>query len=150
MFPFILPLLWPSLTVVHASLLYLFPSFSPTPVFYLSLSLWMSCPWITGACGGLSETCVEGWRRLMGSPSSSGSSFLLKSSSQWGRKPLSEFKDRNLLAFYRILFSTEWINRKTLLTLNHSLWNTEVSWKTGSYIHLSAQPSVITAPAFSL
>lgn len=58
----------------------------------------------------------------MGSPSSSGSpSFLPKSLSQWGRKTLSEFKDRNLLAFYRILFSTEWINRKKLLTLNHSL-----------------------------
>lgn len=80
MFPFILPPLWPAPTLLSS------PSFppispslpsSPTPVFYhslsLSLSLWMSCPQITGACGGLSETCVEGWRRLMGSPSSSGS-----------------------------------------------------------------------------
>lgn len=58
----------------------------------------------------------------MGSPSSNGSpSLLAKSPSQWGRKTLSEFKDTNLLAFYRILFSTEWINRKKLLTLNHSL-----------------------------
>lgn len=57
----------------------------------------------------------------MGSSSSSGSSFLPKNPSQWGGKTLREFKDRNLLAFYRILFSTEWINRKTLLTLDHSM-----------------------------
>ena len=61
----------------------------------------------------------------MGSPSSSGSqSFSPKEPKPVGKKkkkPLSEFKDRNLLAFYRILFSTEWINRKKLLTLNRSL-----------------------------
>lgn len=88
----------------HLSLLYLLLFSSPLPppfFFYHSLFLWMSCPQITGVCGGLSETCVEVWRRLMGSPSSSCSpSFLPKSPSQWGRKTLSEFKDRILLGFF--------------------------------------------------
>lgn len=39
--------------------------------------------------------------------------------SWWGRKALCEFWDVNLLAFYRIFFSTECINRKKLLTPNH-------------------------------
>ena len=85
MFPFILPCLWPAPTLsVHLSLLYLLFLLTH-PCFYL----WMSCPWITGACGGLSEPCVEVWRRLLGSPSSSCSPlFLPKSPSQWGRKTL--------------------------------------------------------------
>lgn len=42
-----------------------------------------------------------------------------ESPSWWGRKALSEFWDVNLLAFYRIFFSIECINRKKLLTLSH-------------------------------
>lgn len=63
--------LLPLCFLVHLSLLYLLLFSSPPPLFYHSLFLWMSCPQITGVCGGLSETCVEVWRRLMGSPSSS-------------------------------------------------------------------------------
>lgn len=77
MFPFILPLLGPSLTVVHASLLYLFPSFSATPVFLslpLSLNelpsdywgLWRS---IRNMCGGLEAADGKSFvKRLLISP----------------------------------------------------------------------------------
>lgn len=62
---------------------------SPPPHPSLAPSLWMSCPWITRACGGLSETCVEGCRRLMGSPSSSGSPSLPQKTQASGEEKLS-------------------------------------------------------------
>lgn len=100
-----LPPLWPAtaLLSVHLS------PFHPA-LFFLSLNqlpldywgLWRS---IRNTCGGLEA--ADG-KSLVGSSHS----FLPKSWSQWGRKTLSEFKERNLLAFYRILFSTEWMWRK--------------------------------------
>lgn len=84
MFPFILPPLWRAPALLPAAL-----SSPPPPHPSLTPSLWMSCPRITGACGGLSETCVQGWRRPMGSPSSSAPPP--PTPSWWGRKALSEF-----------------------------------------------------------
>lgn len=85
---------------------------SPPPHPSLTPSLWMSCPRITGACGGLSETCVQGWRRPMGSPSSSGSppphpKLVGKESSQWVLR-------RKLIGFLQdILFHWMYKQEKT-------------------------------------
>lgn len=84
--------LLPLCFLVHPSLLYLLLFLLIHPCFFLTLplALWMSCPRITGACGGLSETCVKGWRRLMGSPPPSSSpSFLPKNPKPVGREKIS-------------------------------------------------------------
>lgn len=154
MFPFILPPLWPAPTLLSSPS---FPPISPSlpshpPLFFITPSF---SEWAALGLLGLVEVYQKhvwrfggGWWEVL--RQAAALSFLPKSMSQWGRKTLSEFKDRNLLAFYRILFSTEWINRKKLLTLKHSLLNTGASWKAGSFSLLSARRSAAASPAFRL
>lgn len=116
MFPFILPPLWrtpallPCCTFFSSSL----PIAHSLSLNELPSDYWGLWRFIRNMCEGLEAA--------------NGKSFVLhphslpptaENPSWWGRKALSEFWDINLLAFYRIFFSTERINRKKHLTLNH-------------------------------
>ena len=141
MFPFPPLCLPPSLSQLPAfksilSLLPIFSSFLPLPLFHLSLSLnelpsdyWGLWRSITNMCAGLEAVAGKSsvqWLCLH---------FSQRAWARWKRKTLIQFKGRDLLACCRILFSTEWINRKKLLTPNHSLYKIqEPVGKVGSLI----------------
>lgn len=119
--PFSSPLLFPSLPS-HPSLFFFNHS--------LSLSEWAALGLL-----GLVEVYQKhvwrvggGWWEVL---------HQAASPSQWWRKALSEFTDINLLAFYRIFFPPECINRKKLLTLNQAVYIAR-AWKTGWFSQHSA------------